>query len=239
MGGRDLTQWVESCSVVQGQNNLYKEFTITFAGWHNLEIGSLWDIYATYDSANPNAELLIRAGVIPPDFQPSITVDGGVPKLTVKGYDGIYIATRKRPRQTLVFASDLGEARRLVEKSDQPIGRYSTVRMPAKMMLGFVVRSLANFAEFRCQYQAEDIRLDAFIMDPQKSYWQQISDLIAPVAPYVFYRGENNTLVITDPVASQTNVGTSMEIPEKLIASVSDIPVRRRRVQRVIVRIPR
>jgi len=239
MGGRDITDWTSEIHIEQGENTLYGSFRVTLRGYHNLELGVPWDIYASYDGTVPRAELLMRAGVIPPDIQPDISIDGDVPTITVQGYEAIWLMQRKRPRQTLVFARDPNNARRAVASYTDPIGVYTTVTMGPRMTLRGVVTTLAHMAGFRCEFRIEDLPLDPFVMPPDSSYWRQISDLVESQAPYIHFDSGTNTLMITDPVAAQCGVGSTMNLPEHLIKSLTDVPVRKRKANRVIVRIPR
>jgi hypothetical protein len=262
MNTRPVTRFATAVSVKQPPRTLYKEFEVTFAGWYDIEEGASWDIFGTYDPTDPRTEVLIRNGVVPADRERYVSVDGnGVPSLTVKGFSRIWLALRRAPVDTLVLVPGAGlgntveaaleafayrsyrvvgarvvGARGLGVTGRRSVGRYRVLQHVSTMHRA--VERLAREAGFRAEVRLPDYELAPLVLDPTKSYWAAISDLVAPFAPETWYRESTNTVVIADPLAPRFEVGSKIELAAGVVSGVRGVPVRRRRVRRVIVSVP-
>ena len=235
MGGRDVTEYVESVQVIQPANALCREFQLTFRAWTNIQPAERWDIWASYDEGAADAELLIRQGVVPPDRQLEVVVEeGAAPLLTVKGYDSVWLAQRRTPLQTIVLAGSAADAAQAIERYTGPIGRYRLHILPG-MSMSQVVGYLAQQAGFLVECRIPNRTVAPFVVPPESSYWRAISDLVAPWAPYIYYKAETNTVVISDPISAQSGVGPKMNIPAELIQKIHGMPSYTKKIQRVLI----
>lgn len=237
---RDLTGWVTALEVAQPARTLSREWSVTLAGYTNLVEDGTWDIFATYDPSNPRAECLVRGGVVPPDRERSVSVQrGGVPTVTVRGYDHVYLAQRRAPRDTLVLVPDregTTSAAAAIAQYGEAVGRYRVATNIRS--LHSALRLLANGAGVNVQLSVPDYPLQPLVVSPTSTYWTAMLDLLKPLAAEVWYRRAANTLVVVDPLAPRYGLGRLLEIPGELVTGISGVPTRRRRVRRVIYQVP-
>jgi hypothetical protein len=253
MNSRDVTGWVTRVELDQARRTLYRQWTFTFAAWSNLEDGARWDLFASYDpSSTPKAEILSRAGIIPPDRARRLQVNhASVPTLTVRGYDYVWMAQRRAPEHTLVMVPGSnhrfddstgtivtrdGSATLALNNYGGVVGRYQVIE--GCDTLHAAIRKLANAAGANVRLLFPDYDLQPFVIDPGKSYWQAILDLIRPWKTRVYYRDSTNTLIIVDPVSSHYSIGRTLELSANVIESLSGRPVDLRRTRRLIVKVP-
>ena len=236
MDRRDVTQWCETIAWGNAAHELYRNFSLTFKGWHSIVPGASWDIYGTRDPLVPRSEVLIRSGVIPPDRRPVMTFEGDELRTTVTGYDWSWMAQRRCPSDTIVIASSRKLARWAIEKADGPVGRW---RWIPTATLHDAVQKLGSLAGFTCELRIPNFRISAQVLDPTKSYWQSILDLTECLAPEYLFRRTENRVLITDRVARLQGVGSTMVLSEAAIRGIEAGPTRFRYVRRVLVEVPR
>lgn len=230
---RDLTKWVTRVEIEQPRGCLYRQFTVTLAGWSALEEGASWDIFATLDSATPRAVDLIRNGIVPPDRERAILVRRGeVPKVQVTGYDYVYVMMRRAPRDTIVVVPNSGlewgvasDGRRyLVENTVQrALDEYDSgsrlgagyVASSSSMPVGqyqiwaFVrdlhalLKRLCSVAGTNYNIRLPNYQLKPFVIPPSMSYWQAIRELVRPYAAEISYDRDRNSVSIIDPLVAQ------------------------------------
>lgn len=241
MNTRDVTPFATSIVVRQSPKTLYQEFEVRFAGWSEIETGATWDIFGTYDPSNPRAECLIRNGVVPPDRERYVELElGGVPTLEVRGYSRIWLGLRRAPLDTIVVLPGDGvghSVKAALEQHGGAVGRYRVWSYVETMHEA--VERLAAEAGFRVDIRLPNYDIGPHVFDPESSYWASILELVEPFAPDVWYRESTNTIAIVDPVASRYLVGNTLQVSPDVIGGVRSFPVRRRRVRRVIVTVPR
>lgn len=236
----DVTPWVTSVTVEQPPQCLYRQWSVTFAGFTELAEDASWDIYGSYTEATPRAECLVRAGVIPEDRERYITITPGeVPTLTVRGYDQVWRSQRRAPRETLVLVpgDDSASAVRAIEEYGQPVGRYRVRRHVRTLHQALDV--LATGAGFNLHCATPNYPMLPYVVPPTSSYWDAMLELLRPWVTEVWYRRADNLLTVIDPLAARYELGRRMVIPDDLVVSVHALPVRRRRVRRVLLRVPR
>jgi hypothetical protein len=236
MDRRDVTQWCESVSWGNAAHEIYRNFSLTFKGWHSITPGASWDIYGTRDPLVPRSEVLIRNGVIPPDRQPVMTFEGDELRMTVNGYDWSWMAQRRCPSDTIVIASSRKLARWAIEKAAGPVGRW---RWIPTATLHDAVQKLGSLAGFTCELRIPNFRISAQVLDPTKSYWQSILDLTECLAPEYLFRRTENRVLITDRVARLQGVGSTMVLSEAAIKGIEAGPSVFRYVRRVLIEVPR
>lgn len=237
--GSDVTPWVTAVEVVQPSQTIYREFGVTLVGWSSFEAGGTWDVFGSYEPENPRAECLIRGGVVPPDRQVSMGLQtGAVPQVTIRGYDRVWLALRRAPRETVVLApdSDGAAVARVLEDYGGVVGRYRVWR--GMRTLHNAVVALGNAAGLRVRCLVPNYPLQPLVVDPRSSYWQAMLGLLEPVGAEVWYRRTANELVVADPLSLRYGLGRRMTIPAGLVVRAEAIPWRRRRVRRVVFRVP-
>lgn len=237
---RDLTPWVTSLEVSQPPRSLSREWSVTLAGYTNLVDDGTWDIFATYDTSSPRAECLIRSGVVPPDRERSIVVQrDGVPTVTVRGYDHVYLALRRAPRDTLVLVPDregTTSAAAAISQYGGAVGRYRVATNVRSLHAALTL--LANGAGVNVHLAIPDYPLQPLVVPPTSGYWAAMLELLQPTAAEVWYRRASNTVVVVDPLAPRYGLGRRVEIPGELVTAVSGVPTRHRMVRRVIYQVP-
>ena len=236
MDRRDVTLWCEAVSWGNSAHEVYRDFSLTFKGWHAITPGASWDIYGTRDATKPRSEVLIRNGAIPPDRQPVMSFAGDELRMTVIGYDWSWMAQRRCPSDTLVVASSRKLARWAIAKAEGPVGRW---RWIPSATLHDAVRSLGSLAGFTCELRIPNFRISAQVLDPTKSYWKSILELTECFAPEYLFRRTENRVLITDRVARLQGVGSTMVLSEAAINRIEAGPTRFRYVRRVLVEVPR
>lgn len=244
MNRRDVTPWLQSLEPSQPAGCIYRQFTATFAGWHALEgylAGATWDLYGSHDPANPRAVALIRDGIVPQDREQTASVGAGaVPSFTVTGYDAVWLAQRRRPRDTVVMVPDAGfgsgsVAKALASYQEGPVGRYVVWQYVRTYRAA--VERLAREAGFRVDYRLPDHPLEPLVVPPTSSYWDALISLVEPWAPEVWYRRTWNTLMFLDPEAPRYDLDNVLTLGPDMGVAVDALPVVRNRVHRVILRV--
>ena len=233
MNKRDITRWVTRIEVEQPRATLYRQFSLTFVGWSALEEEASWDIFGSFDAANPRAVDLIRNGFVPPDRERSILVRrGDVPKIQVTGYDYVYVMMRRAPRDTIVVVPNNGlewgetsDGRPyLIENTVQraldeyanggALGAGYVATSPQRPVGQYTIWSyvrtlqellvrLCIFAGVNPNVRLPDYQMSPFLIPPTMSYWQAIRELVRPYAAELSYDRDRNTLSIIDPLVSQ------------------------------------
>lgn len=243
MNSRDVTHWVTALDLYQPRATIYRQFDITFGGWSSLEYfeaGARWDIFASHDTTDPRAESIIRAGIIPPDRERAMLVrHGQIPTVTLRGYDSVWLAQRRRPTDTVVIVPGAGfgdgSVEAALEKYDGPIGRLAVWNYTSNVRRA--LDRLAAEAGLRVDYRLPDFDLLPFVIPPTRSYWEAILDLVRPWQPEIYYRRAYNRLLILDPEAPRYGVGRTLKIGEENLARVDAVPVTRNRIRRMILRL--
>ncbi|MFH0901724.1 MAG: hypothetical protein V2A73_13935 [Pseudomonadota bacterium] len=246
MNRRDVTKWVSALEVRQRPWTYFREFTISFVGWHSIEHGASWDIWGGYDSAED--ELLIRQGMVPLDRLPSVTVDGkNVPTITVTGYDWAYYATRMTPRQTIILGASNSEMFATCRAQGRPLSAC-IFRQADRMHTA--VASLGRLAGIECEFAMPDYYLGGhvrefpmelgtspLIVEPTTTLWDAMWRLASVFRPEVFARRSRNTIVFGSRVAPETGRGARL-ISGSAIKSLTATKVLGRALKTVVVRIP-
>jgi len=240
MDKRDVTPWVLRCKIEQ-LDSINRKFSLTFSGWHEFDDSNRWDIFESYDSTNPRSEITIRNGVIPNDKTRMVRVNPGVvPQIVAEGYEYVYLAKRRAPRETIILVP----SRRNVE---QDVGialeNYGSNRsVGACRVWGGVrtlhgaVRKLMNAAGVRVQIRIPDYDMTPYVIDPTLSYWGAVEKLTAPYAPVRYYIRSTNTMMIADATATIMGSGSVLNIPSDAISSMDIQPQHLRRIRRVLMR---
>ena len=104
------------------------------------------------------------------------------------------------------------------------------------MMMRDVVTWLGRRAGVNVGWAMQDWPLLPFVVDPSRSYWGAMLDLVSPWAPYIYYRPENNAVVFADQAAAQSVTGRIITLSSQAVKEIRDMPSRRRNVRRVILR---
>jgi len=238
MDKRDVTGWITRCDINQ-IDSIHRKFTLTFAGWHTFDQSNRWDIFETYDPANPLTECVIRNGVIPEDRARIVSViRGEVPKITGEGYEYIWLAKRRAPKETIVLVpstrnveQDVGIA---LKNYDGPVGAYR-VWSGVRTMHGAVARLMAA-ARIRVQVRIPDYPFAPYVIDPRLSYWEAVEKLTNPYAPVRYYVRSTNTLMIADPTATIMGAGSILNVPDDAVSSLDIQPQRLRRIRRILMK---
>jgi hypothetical protein len=238
MGGRPVTAWVDSVSVNQALHCYYREFTVTLRGWHDIDPSAAWDIYGSHDPTNPYSEILIRAGVVPPDRLPTVQWDGDVPLITVQGYDWAWMAQRRMSPTTLVLAPDQVSARKAaMAAGEASLGRWSWVRAAT---MHDAIRQLSLLAGFTADIRIPNAPLAVQVIDPTQSLWAAITSVTDPWAPKIYFRRTENRVVFADRATAGMAVGSTLAIPADVVKGpITAAPTAYRYVSRVIVKVPR
>lgn len=254
MNRRDVTPWVKEVLVSHERRTLYRQWTFNFHAWSNLEPAARWDLFATYDSSEPKAEILSRGGVLPPDRERRrLIVDAAsVPALTVRGYDLAWMMQRRQPAETIVLVpsstyqtEERNGAEVLVENSvagaleryGGTVGRYRV--WSYTKTLHQAVTKLARAAGVRVRLLIPNHDIQPLVIPPTSSYWKAIKDLCEPWKPRYYYRDSSNTLVIVDPVTRHYRLGRTLELARETISSMRGAPVEFPRTRRLLVRVPK
>jgi hypothetical protein len=254
MNNRDVTDWITSLELEQPRRTLYRQWTFRFAAWSAIEAGARWDLFGSYDpSASPRAEILARAGASPPDRERArlVLATGRMPRLEVRGYDFVWAAQRKRPRETIVMVPS---AAYIVEEVDgRPVLRENSVAAALKRYEGPVgnykvwtnistihaaVKRLAHAAGIRVRLLIPNHKMIPLVIPPTASLWEAILELVTPWKPRIYYRDSTNTLLIVDPLSKHYGTGQPLKVPAGAVAKMTGAPIRTSRTRRLLVRIP-
>lgn len=243
MDNRDMTPWVESVEFGTPTRYLEQEFTITTHAWHMFDLNARFDIYASYDDALPYDTCVIRNGAILPDRVRTVTVArGSQPLVSVTGKSWCSTSFRRAPRCTLIivpfwggYSYNLGLVRGIINRYEGTIGRYQVYH--GRPHLASVLALLCWRASFQYVTGCPRYPMQPIIIPPGKTYWDAMLDLIEPFALDVYYREFHNSLHFVDPLARHYWRPT-MQVPGSLVQEITAVPDGRRRVRRVLVRVP-
>ena len=245
MDQRPVTDWIQELEIYQPEGEIYKEFSITFAGWAAVEhyqAGATWDVFSSYDPDDPRSEIEIRAGVVPPDREQLVLLEAGrIPEIRVHGYDQVWLALRRRPRDTIVVVpgSGFGEgdasAAAALEAYDGPVGRYQVWSyLPT---VHRVLERLAREAGFRVDLRFPDRSISPYVIPPERGYFDELRELTEPWGLKRYYHRSTNTLLLLDPTAPYYGIGQVLELAAKNVSRMDALPLTTRRIRRVIVRL--
>lgn len=240
MDGRDVTSWVKSVSVSQ-EDSINRQFTITFAAWDQFNENNRFDIYGSYNPANPFAEVMIRNGVIPIDRYRSVTLGPNkVPHVIGNGYDYVWLIKRRAPKKTIILVPNRRNSQdnvtQAIENFKGPIGRYQV--WTSIRTLHKAIRKLSAAGGVNVSVNIPDYPMAPYVIDPSWSYWKAIEKLVEPYAPQTYYVRSSNMLVISDRSSQVMGASNLLTLGADIIGDLQATPVTYRRVRRVIVRIP-
>jgi hypothetical protein len=240
MDGRDVTSWVKNVKVSQ-EDSINRKFTITFSSWDQFDDTNRFDIYGSYNPANPFAETLIRNGIIPVDQYRTVRLGpDSVPYVVGEGYDYVWQIRRKSPKKTIIMIPGRkttdDNVQQAIENFGKPIGRYQ-VWTYVTSLKGAITR-LAHAGGVRVSVQIPNYPMAPFVVDPAYSYWDAIEELASPYAPHIYYVRSTNTLVIADRSSEIMGASNLLTLSAKIVSDLEATPVLYKRVRRVIVRIP-
>lgn len=241
MDTRDVTPWVRSVSWEQ-MDAINRRFTIEFTAWHSFDETNRWDIFETANEADPRAEVVIRNGIVPPDRQRFISVSkDSPPSITAVGYEYIWLAKRRAPNETVILVPSTNNVEADVSKAlsnyrGEWVGTYRV--WSGVTRLSTAVKRLAAAARIRTSFRIPDYDFEPYVLDPSMSYFDAIVALTDPFQPVRYYVRTTNTIVIADPAAQIMEVGSTLNIPAKVIQSFQVRPQLLRRIRRVHMRTP-
>lgn len=240
MDGRDVTKWVKSVTIDQ-ENSVDRKFSIAFMGWQEFDENSRFDIYGSYNPAQPFQEIMIRNGTIPPDRYR--TVDLGrdkTPLVIAEGYDYVWMSKRKAPRKTIILVpgrkNNEDNIKKAIENFGGPIGRYQV--WTGMDRLSTALRKLANAGGIKMKSTIPDYNLAPYVIDPSWSYWMAITELSKIYAPHVYYVRQNNTMVLADRMSEVLHSSNQLILSADVVNAITAKPSINSRVRRVIIRIP-
>jgi hypothetical protein len=243
MNQRDITPWCRRIKVSQPEGYVEKEFEITTNAWHMFQENARYDIYASYDPANPRQECMIRQGWILPDKRRSVRVSRGeMPTITIRGKGWSSISFRRAPRETIVCIPVYGTAgynmnyaRRVLLNYDGPVGRIRI--FPGCARVDQAVHRLGMNAWIGISWNLPFYPLQPVVIPAGKTYWDAILDLIEPYAPEIYFSHWSNHIVIADSL-SRWYGRWPMNVDGGIIRHIDAVPTNHIRVRRVLVRIP-
>jgi hypothetical protein len=246
MDTRNVTPWVRHCSVKLLEDG-FRQFELRFSAWHHFSAVSQFDIYESFDAGSDGYEsILIRRGMMSPDFEPLVDVDAGrAPFLVMQGFEYAWFARRKRPRETIVLAPATDRLQEQVSTAiadymkkypGRPVGQVRVWR--GVRTIGDAVTRLLQAAGLRCSYRLPDHEICPHVVDPTVSYWTEMERLTDPWAPVRYYNRWTNTVVIQDATQPIMGDGPPLNIPAGEIRKLQAIPRVRPTPRRVLLRIP-
>ena len=226
--------------MINQQDAVSRHFALEFNTWHEFDETNRWDIFGTYDPAEPRQEILIRQGIIPNDRKRAVNVTKGqVPKVTAEGYESVWLAKRRGPTKTIIFvpiwhryAEDVAKA---IEEFKGDVGLYRVWNGTPTMHR--CVYKLARAAGVKVTITTPDYPIKAYVVDPQSSYWQEIMRLTNPFAPHRYYLRNQNRLVIADKQDKIMGAQNKLVIPGDIVDKLSATPVITKRVRRILVKV--
>jgi hypothetical protein len=254
MNNRDVTDWITDVEIEHHRKTLYRQWTFTFAGWSSIEEDAKWDLFGSYDpTAEPRAEILARAGVLPPDRERLrlVVAAGRMPVSRIRGYDFVWTAQRKRPRETIVVVPSSAyivenvdgrpvlrenSVAGALERHEGPIGKYRV--WTHVRTIRDAVNRLGNAAGVRVDYRLPNENMIPYVIPPTASYWEAMLELVQAWKPEIYYRDSTNTLVFADPLHSHYSVGGALGIPAGAVVRMTGAPILRKRTRRILIRIP-
>lgn len=255
MNKRDVTPWVTNVVVSNRSKILWREFSLSFAGWDALEDDPSWDIFAGTDGSVDRQECIVRDGVSPPETPPTIQVkkDAGT-VIQVTGYDHVWRITRRRPRTTLVLVSDPERVsvERALESYREGVGmsgytgRSSSPGVTGRTSIIKNVRTmhqavsrLANWAGVHVNIQIPNYPIQPVIVGPDQTYWQAIANLVAPFSPLTYFDRSRNLLWFYDSLSHSTGAARWTTLPVAMIDSMGATSMKNTRPGRILLRVNR
>jgi len=244
MDGRDITPWCRSAQWGQPDRFLEQEFEITTNAWHLFDDIARYNIFASYNPADPYAECVVRNGWVLPDRRRSVSIGKtAVPTVTIKGKSACSLAFRKTPAQTIVMVPDpigdanVNRAREVLAAHAGDVGAWRVWGGIARV--DQAVHNLLNAAGLRMSWSLPVYPMAPYIVPPTQSYWDAVLSLIEPWKPEVYFNEFDSTVWITDRV-SRVYGRQQLTIRGDVlpIESISAVPVRGAAVRRCIVRVP-
>jgi hypothetical protein len=242
MDQRDITPWCRSVKWAQPTGFLEQNWSVTTHAWHLFDVNARYDIYASYDPADPRDTCVIRQGYILPDQRLRVNISRrDQPLITIEGKSYSSHSFRVTPRETLVLVpapagtSGMAMAERVLAKYDGPIGRVRVLSNAWDLRRDVIM--LGHRACFSVIFHGPNIPMQPVIVPAQLTYWQAILQLIEPYALEVSYSEWFNTLYFIDPV-SRPYGRDRISIPGSLLTSLTAAPKFRAHPRRVIVRVP-
>ena len=240
MDRRDVSSWVKSVEIDQ-DDSMTRKFTVEFTAWHSFDPSSRWDIFGSYSATSPRDEILIRNGLLDPAQRKQVSLSRkSAPRIIAKGYEWVWLAQRRRPSKTLVFAPANGNldaaVQIAIQNYDGPIGEYvvwygidSNHTLVRKLMQAVGVN-------VSCRFPRHSVA--PFVMNPEISYYKQVLEIVEPYAVQPYYVRSTNTLVLSDQRDAAMGAGNTMTIPDTIVDNLLARPRFRSRPTRVIVRFP-
>ena len=240
MDTRDVTPWVRACKVEIADSS-HRSFELRFSAWSAFDASNQWDIYGTYDPAEPRQEALILRGIIPPDRQRIVRIGkGNVPYLIALGYDWVWMAKRKAPSETIVivpgFSNVEDDVFQAIKNHNRPVGEYRVWR--GVKTLHQAVQKLARAAGVRVSMQIPNYNFAPWVVPPELSYWKAIEKLTEPYAPVRYFNRWTNNLVIQDPSVPIMGGGNKLLIGDGAIKNMDVQPIGFTTARRVLLRVP-
>lgn len=236
MNTRDVTPWVRSFHPVQSPNTPNRGIEVTFTGWHEIEAGARWDLYASYSHATPRSELILRGGVIPPDQRFKIELARGqnVP-FAVTIVDWAWLTQRRATRDTIVLTPSMSALPRVLASAEGPIGRYTVIVAPTYSAAAV---SLAALAGVSLEWRLPDLAFGGLVCDPEASLWTVISNLVDPFAPRIYFRSHTNRVLLADRTSQELGIGSRLHFDATSIKSLEISGTPWRRLRRVLIAVP-
>jgi hypothetical protein len=243
MDKSDVTDWIRSVEISQ-MDSINRRFVLYFNAWHSFDESNRWDIFGSYDTANPRDEILIRNGIVPTDRPRRVLVSGGarpqMPTIVAEGYEYVWLVKRRGPKETIIAVPGWGnvveDVTKAIEEAREEVGAYRV--WTGCSTLHRMVYKLARAAGVRVSIKIPDYPMVPYVVPKELSYWKEIERLTDPYAPHRYYARSTNTLVIADKQAQIMGAGNKMTIPADIVESLQAIPRTTKRVRRVIASRP-
>jgi len=243
MDKSDVTKWIRSVEITQ-MDSVNRRFVLKFNAWHSFTPANRWDIFGSYDPVNPRQEILIRNGVIPEDRPRTISIgDAGtakMPTVTATGYEAVWLAKRKGPRETIIMVPGwrnvIADVTKAIEEYDGEVGTYRV--WTGCYSLHRAVQKLARAAGINVSVKIPDYTMVPYVVPPENSYWREITKLTDPYSPHKYYVRSTNTLVIADKEDAIMGAGSKLILTGDVIGPLTARPKMTRRVRRVIASRP-
>jgi hypothetical protein len=243
MDNSDVTKWVRSVEVTQ-MDSINRKFVLKFNAWSSFGSTNRWDIFGSVNSSNPRAEVLIRNGIIPSDRPRSVSVSGGtnpqVPTITATGYEYVWLAKRRGPRDTIImvpsFSNVSDDVRRAIEESREEVGTYRV--WTGCNTLHEAVKKLGRAAGLNVSVRIPDYPMVPYVVPKKHSFWREITNLTDPYVPHKYYVRSTNTLVVADKQDAIMGAGNKLILTGDVIDRFSASPTNTKRVRRVIASRP-
>jgi hypothetical protein len=240
MGGRDVGAFLQRVAVSNATATYYRSFTVTFRGWHSIDLTASWDIFATHTASIPRSETQIRNGISNPDQLPKFTFAGDVPTTEVQGFDWAWRAQKVRTGDnaainTLVIAPDSTSARRAVFTSNTVVGNWSWIRATT---LHEAITQLGLLAGMQIELRIPDVAIAAQVLPPGQTIWDSILNLARPFAPEPYFRRCEDRMLLADRAAAAQGIGSSLGLSEDLVKSIDGVPATAQMLRRLLIGVP-